>query len=52
MSEEERKKLDLDKVVTPYIDEYLQDKKSRTLRLLEKESYMSVSRFLELKEIN
>jgi hypothetical protein len=51
MSEEEREKLDLDKVITPYIDEYLQEKKSKSLRLLEKEAYMSVSKFLELKEI-
>ena len=51
MSDEEREKLDLDKVITPYIDEYLQEKKSKSLRLLEKEAYMSVSKFLELKEI-
>ena len=52
MSEKERRKLDLDRVITPYIDEYLQEKQSKTLRLLEKEAYMSVSKFLELKEIN
>ncbi|TET80320.1 MAG: radical SAM protein [Candidatus Heimdallarchaeota archaeon] len=51
MSDEVRRKLDIDKVVVPYIEEYLQEKRSKTLKSIEEEAYTSVSRYLKQKEL-